>query len=260
MIFISDEHLLPEDSVTDNEEQLNREKRDSFLDSILKTIPFFNPAPSMEPGNLDDPVDPNDLDEISEVKPKMSTTSITSTNSIIKSPVAAAISSINGSAQGSTLSTVLLSATTKFPFSQGKTSYSIAPTLIPVFSSSFVTTSLTAESANKTIATNIATTKGLSIFLSKTSFKFNTKSTLTYPTASSIVKITPTVSQKIRPSSKTMHALTTSNRQSNDNVFKMMIVPAERGKLPNENGYGDSLGKRHTYVWILSTFNISFNL
>lgn len=248
MIFVSDEHLLPEDSVTDNEEQLNREKRDSFLDSILKTIPFFNPAPSMEQGNLDDPVDPNDLDEFTEVKPKMSTTSITSANSIIKSFVPAATPSIDRSTQGSTLSTALLSATTKFPFSQSKTSFSIAPTLIPVFSSSFVITSSTAASVNKTIYTNITSTKGLSIFLSKTLLKFNTKPTLTYPTASSIAKFMPTVSQKISPSSKTMHAFTTSNRQSNENVIKMMIVPAEGGKLPNENGYGDSLGKRHAYV------------
>lgn len=254
-IYLTHGHLLPEDSLTDNEEQLNREKRDNFLDSILKTIPFFNPT-AAEQQEEEEPVDPNDDDVI--ITPLLSSLSTSPSTSLVSMTTTTVntSSSIVATSAGITLSATIVPSPTLFS--------SLISSNISVLQTSTFKSMLTVSSSSYNMSSSIRITPRLAISstsLSMTSvpssiFRVNvSRSTLmtvkesetshtklpslTYPSVKSVAKLFASASQVT--SSIRMSASTTSPaREASETIISMVIMPAEAG-LPNEKGYGDQL-------------------
>lgn len=255
-IYLTHGHLLPEDSLTDNEEQLNREKRDNFLDSILKTIPFFNPT-AAEQQEEEEPVDPNDDYVI--ITPLLTSLSTSPSTPIVSMTTTTAntSSSILATSAGITLSativpsptlfsslissniSVLQTSTFKSVFTVSSSSYNRSSSIRITPRLAISSTSLSMTSVpSSTFRVNVSRSTLMTVIESETS---HTKlPSLTYPSVKSVAKLFASASKVT--SSISMSASTTSPaREASETIISMVIMPAEAGLLPNEKGYGDQL-------------------
>ena len=268
-------HLLPEDSVTDDAEQLNREKRDNFLDSILKSIPFFNVRPSEnvqqenDAGSDDDEEDDMEADKM--LFAILPSTRLATYSTALAAAPTSLMSSVNSVAKETDGATSHIhNAPTLFYTTVSTLSLSNTPQLtsaspyISIIPSPYVSESLfTIDQMNMTIFPTKTVAMTDKLQSSVMAAKLELTSAMTYASASSIAGM-PASSNNIKPSNVETMTISPSADLVTEPVIKMMIMSAENPmgmqefgpRLPNERGYGDTLGKNY-YLACSSTSILS---
>lgn len=228
-------HLLPEDSISDDAEQLNREKRDDSI-NIFKTFPFVDVGPAQV--MLQDEDDPNDIEE-EEEEIEMLRTASSSKSLVLPTPSVRTASvvptaTIFASNQTSAVKPMLTSTLSA-------TINSSIPS--PYFSASL----FSLISAQKTLLGPSSSTITLRISPTASSkIPALMTSSSTYPAASSVVTNTATSPAVIKPSPVKIEAVTPSASEVIEPMIKMMIMSAEGPQIPNEIGYGDEIERAQT--------------
>ncbi|XP_057316389.1 uncharacterized protein LOC130657423 [Hydractinia symbiolongicarpus] len=228
-------HLLPEDSISDDAEQLNREKRDDSI-NIFKTFPFLDVGPAQV--MLQDEDDSNDIDE-EEEEIEMLRTASSSKSLVLPTPSVRTAFVVPTATIFASNQTSAVQPTTPMLTTLSATINSNIPS--PYFSASL----FSLISVQKTLLRPSNSTLRISPTASSEIAALMTSSS-TYPAASSVVTNTPTSPTIIKPSSVKIEAVTPSASEVIEPMIKMMIMSAEGPQIPNEIGYGDEIERAQT--------------